>query len=74
MGGDRVPSGNLLSPNESSSIRTGLHPIELLTKSVLRNSPNNPGCCYSQNDGKALLLKTTPTQLIEYREVMLVST
>jgi hypothetical protein len=31
---DRGPIRNLLSPNEASSTRTGLHPIELLAKGV----------------------------------------
>ena len=44
-GGDRVPTGHLLSPNEASSTRIGSHPIKLLAKAVPLKSPNNPGCC-----------------------------
>lgn len=33
-GGNGVPTGQLLSPNKSSSTRTGLHSIELLAKGV----------------------------------------
>lgn len=31
-GGDRVMTGHFMSPNKSSSKRTGLHSIELLAK------------------------------------------
>ena len=37
---ERVPTGNLLSPNEASSSRNCLHLIELLVKRVSRESTN----------------------------------
>lgn len=44
--GVRVKAGHILLPNEASSTRTGLHPIELLTKSFLpMEISNNPGFC-----------------------------
>jgi hypothetical protein len=51
----------------------GIHPVELLAKRVLEKFPNNPGCCQdsrllSANRQQALLLKTTPTQLIKLGE------
>jgi hypothetical protein len=44
-GGYRASIGHLLSPNEASSSRTGLHSIEFLAKGIQWKSPNNPGCC-----------------------------
>ena len=40
-GGDRAPTGHLLSPNEASSPKIGLHIIELLAKGIPWESPNN---------------------------------
>lgn len=37
---DRVSTGHLLPPNEASSIRIGLHQIELLAKGSITNNPN----------------------------------
>jgi hypothetical protein len=31
----RVPTGHFLSPNEASSTRTGLHPVDFVAKGVL---------------------------------------
>lgn len=45
-GGNRnkATTGHLLSPNEDSSIKIGSHLIELLTKEVPCEYPNNPSC------------------------------
>lgn len=44
---DRDLARHLLSPNEASSTRIGLHLIELLAKSqqTTQEYSNNPGCC-----------------------------
>lgn len=42
--GDRMPTGNLLLPNEASGYGTGLYLIELLAKGIPWASPNNSGC------------------------------
>ena len=73
-GGDRIPTGHLLSPNETSSTGIGLHLVEMLVKGVFWESPNNPDGCSPQTDGQAPLLETTPTQLIKHGEVQLVPT
>ena len=81
-GGDRVPTGHLLSPNEASSTGTALHSIELLAKGVSWNSPKTQavtktmGCSLQADSigGTGELLRTTPTQLIENGEVKLVPT
>lgn len=52
-GGDTGPARHLLSLNEASNARNWLHLIELLAKGVP---------CFIQIDGKAVLLKTTPTR------------
>ena len=44
MEGYGVPTGPLLSPNESSSTGIGLLLIELLIKGIPWQSPKNPGC------------------------------
>lgn len=62
----------LLPPNETSSARNVLHLIELLVKRALWNCQSY--WMLSKIDGKALLLKKTPTQLTELREVELVLT
>jgi hypothetical protein len=68
-----TPTGHLSSPSEASSTRNGLYPINLLAKEVLWEHPSNPG--YGQGspqvNSKALLLKKTPIQLTEHREVKL---
>ena len=46
-GGDRAPSGYLLSPNEDSRTMNGLHVIGLSVKGVPQESSNNP---YSLQD------------------------
>lgn len=44
--GDTVPTGHPLSPNESCSSRSKLHPIELLSKGVPYGKPSKHlGCC-----------------------------
>lgn len=45
-GGNGVPTGHLLSPNEASRTRTCLHSIELLAKGVPWISPNNLDRCH----------------------------
>ena len=65
------------SPKEVFDTGIWLHIIELLAKRVLQKFPNNPGCCQdsrllSANRQQALLLKTTPTQLIKLGEGELV--
>ena len=55
-----------------SSTETVLHLIEFLTKGVPWELPNNPGYYKAiggslKANSKALLLKTTPTQLTEHR-------
>ena len=40
-GGDRVPTGHLLSPNEAFHSGTELHLIELLAKEALWKCSNN---------------------------------
>lgn len=42
-GGDRVPTGHLLSPKETSNTKTGLQPIDLWVKGDPWKSPNNSG-------------------------------
>lgn len=68
-----VPTGYLLPPNKASITRTGLHQIELLYKRFSRKLPYNPGCCqnirlFFKHWQQVPLLKTTPTQFIEYGE------
>lgn len=70
--GDRGPAGQVLSPNEASSIGIELHIIELLAKGIPWESPNNPGYCFTKTDGKASLLKAIPTDLTEHEAVKLV--
>lgn len=41
--GSRAPPGHLLSPDEASSTRTGLHLIELVAKGTPWEPPNEPG-------------------------------
>lgn len=50
-----------------SSARNGLHPVEPLAK----GKPPNIYWLLSTTDGKALLLKTTSTHLLQHREVEL---
>lgn len=59
-----------LIPNESFSIRIGLHSIELLDKELPCKSSYNPSCsleidCCPQTDIKVLLLKTIPSLNME---------
>ena len=66
----KAPTTHLLPPSETSSARNGLQITELLIRGVSWKLPNNSGYSqtigYSlQTDGKALLLKTIPTYLIE---------
>ena len=68
---DEVSTGNLLSPNEVSSIGKELHPVELLAKRVSWKSPNNKTvaktvCCSQQTESRTPLLKTIPTKLTEH--------
>lgn len=66
---------HLLLLDEASSTVPVFHPIELLPKSPMK-IPNNLGYCqgcFPQNDRKAPLLNTSPTQLTEHRGVELVS-
>lgn len=48
------------------SVRNGLHVIVLLAKDATWKTSHNLRSPHT--DGKALSLKTTPTQNIEYRE------
>lgn len=41
-GRDRVPTGQLFSPNKASSTGTGVHSIELLTKEGLMEISRQP--------------------------------
>lgn len=43
-GGDRVPTGYLLSANEGTTTGIGIHLTELLAKVIPWESSNNPGC------------------------------
>ena len=75
--GDRTPTGHLLSPNEASSTRNGLHLIKFITKGYHGNPQITQAIAqviksFPQTDGKALLLETTSTQFTEHREVKLV--
>ena len=76
MGEMDAPNGHLLSPNETSSSGSRLHLMELLAKGVPYEPSNNAGYCqgycFPQASGKALLLKTKLTYLIEHGEVKLV--
>lgn len=76
---ETAPVGHFLSPNESSSTGTGLHSIELLAKVVPWKPPTTQAVAEmidysSQTDSKAQVLKETPTQLTEPREVEQVPT
>ena len=67
---DIVPTGHLLSPMEASSTGVGLHLIELLAKGFSWSFQNSWTVdkaigSFAQTEGKALLLKTIPTQLME---------
>ena len=76
-GEDKVQTGHLPSPNESSSTRNELHPIELLAKRVSREQhPNNPGYCQGspQVNNKIPLLMTKLTQFIKHGKVELMPT
>ena len=79
-GGRQSPNScHLLSPNEASNTRIWLHLIELLAKGAQQEHSNKPAFCKTiscspQTDHKALLLKATPTQLIEHGELDLVPT
>lgn len=63
----------LSSPNGASNPGNGFYPIKLLAKEVPWEHANSPGDCQGspQVDSKALLLKITPIQLSEHREVKL---
>lgn len=73
-GENGTPVGPLLSSNEASSSKNGLHLVELLAEGTLWQSANTPTpllrllSYFPQTDNKALMLKTTPTQLLEHRE------
>lgn len=41
-GGDRAPTGNLLSPNKAFNCRIGLHQIESESQGALIRSPKQP--------------------------------
>lgn len=69
--GDKGSARSLLLPSEISRVRIRVYLIKLLAKGVSWKPSNNPGCCHhyllvSTTDGKALLLKTTPTLLTEH--------
>ena len=73
-GEDRVPTGHLLSLNKVSINGTGLHPSELLAKSIPWKSPTiqavtkTIGC--SPKTDKVPLFKTIPTQVHEEIELI----
>lgn len=76
-GGDRIPAGHFLLPNESSSTKMALHSMQLLAKVVPQKFPSNPSCCkdnmlLSANFHHFPIAKTTPTQHTELVEVELV--
>lgn len=63
----------------SSSWSSCLHFFQQILWECTTTKANNPDycqvfCCSSQTGGKSLLLKTTPIQLIEHREVKTVPT
>lgn len=75
----RAPAGHLLSLNEASSTGNELCLIKFLDKGVPRNLQITQAIvktisCSPQSDGKDLLLKTTPVQPLEQREVKLLPT
>lgn len=77
--GETLLSSHLLSTNEASSNKTGLHLIELLAEGVPLGPQTTQAVaksmdCSPQTDSKAPLPKTSPTQLIEHRQVKLVPT
>ena len=62
----RVPTGHLLSPNEASSTRNGLHLIKFITKGYHGNPQITQAIAqviksFPQTDGKALLQETAHT-------------
>jgi hypothetical protein len=77
-GGDRVPSGHLLSPNEAFVIRNGLYLVELLVKMVTWESSNKVAKTTdssTQNDRGVLLLRVhVYKQHIEHGESGIVHT
>lgn len=75
---DGAVSGHLLPPNEAFSTGNTIHLIEPLFNGDPWKPPNKPRYCQgywllSQTE-KALLMKKTPTQLIEQGKVELVPT
>ena len=77
-GWGRATAEHLSSPNETSITGTDLHLIELLAKEVPWEPPNNKAVaktihCSPKTGDKTLLLKRTPIQLIDHREIELVS-
>ena len=69
---------HLLPSNETSSVRSGLHLIELLAKGDHGNSKTNQTIakatiCSPQLEGKALLLKTVLIYVIKRGEIETVS-
>lgn len=75
-GGDIVPTGRFLSPNETFNTRYVLQPMP---KRSHRNPQTTQAIataidCSLQTNSKALLLKTKSTQFIEHEELRLVLT
>ena len=78
-GEDRGTTGYLLSPNESSSTKIGLHLIGLLAEGVSEEPQTGQSVtktigCFPQLDRKVLVLKTTSTQVIVGATVELLPT
>lgn len=75
--GGKAPIRHLLLPTQISHSRSESHLIELLAKGLHKKPQTSLSIakatgCSPQTNGKALLLKTMPTYLIEYGEVELV--
>lgn len=72
--GDMESQMVFLAPNEASSIRTGFQTTVLLIIRAPWKFTNSPAYCIFQIDSKASLLKKTPEQLTEHREVEMIHT
>lgn len=72
-----LPTGHLLTPNETYISRTGLYPTYCWSKRSLGNLQTTQAAgkkigCSPQTGSKVPLLKTMPTQLIEHDVVNLI--